>query len=144
MRKLFACLFVLAALVTAAGHVLGGSGHAPLRPVVHMMLATFAVMSAITAIYLFRSRAAWEASLVCSSCHESASLSPCTLGQPRPSIMALLFGGIILTILIQHSQTRRFRCAACSVEFSRRTFGSWLAVAWCVAIVFFAVVGATS
>ncbi len=144
MRKVFACLFTLIALGTASSHALAFSEHGPVRPVAHLALATIAVMSAITAFYLFRSPAAWEASMVCSSCHEPDSLSPCSLGQPRPSVMALLFGGIILTILIHYSQTRRFRCATCSAEASRRTFGSWLAIAWCITIVFLAVVGATS
>ena len=144
MRKVFACLFSLIALATAAAHVLAVAEHEALRPIRHIAAATIAVMSAITGFYLFRSPAAWEASMVCSSCHQPARLSPCSLGQPRPSVMALIFGGIILTILIQHSQTRRFRCAACSAESSRRTFGSWLSVAWCITIVFLAVLGATS
>jgi hypothetical protein len=121
MRKVFACLFTLAALATAAGYAFALSEHEPLRPVAHIALVSFAVMSTVTAFYLCRSRAAWEASMVCPSCHQLAGLSPCSLGQPRRSVMALLFGGVILTVLIQHSQTRRFRCAGCSAESSRRS-----------------------
>jgi hypothetical protein len=144
MRKFFACLFALVALLIAAAEMHGISAHRPLRPVDQVALATMGVLSAVTAFYLFRSRAAWEATLVCSSCHQRGKLSPCVLGQPRPSVLALLLGGIILTILVQHSQTRWFHCAACSAESGKRTLGSWLALAWSVALIFLAVVGATS
>jgi len=131
MRKVFAILFTLAVLLTGAGCALALWEHRLLRPILLVALLSFAVVSAVTAIYLFRPRAAWDASMVCPACRQPASLSPCTLGQPRPSLIALLFGGIILTILVQHSQARRYRCSACSAESSRRAFGSWLAIAWC-------------
>jgi len=131
MRKVLAVLFALAALATGAGYALVLLEDKPLHPVVHIALLSFAIISAVTAFYLCRSRAAWEASMVCPACCQPAGLSQCSLGQPRMSIIALLFGGIILTVLVQQSQARRYRCAVCSAESRLRSFGSRLAVAWC-------------
>jgi hypothetical protein len=135
MRKFFAVLFTLAALATVAGYALSITEHEPMLLIEQIARITFSVLSAITAFYLFRPRAGWEASMVCPACAQPANVSPANLGQPRPSLLALLLGGIILTILVQHSQKRRFRCNACSAHFTQRTFGSWLAIAWCLTII---------
>jgi|GEM_PF-1986987 len=144
MRKLFSGLFAVSALVTSAGYALAITQQEEMYLIVHLALLTFVVMAAISAFYLFRSSAAWEASLVCPSCHQSAVLSPCVIAQPRPSIMALIFGGIVLTVLIHQSQQRRFRCNACSTESKRRTVGSYLAVAWCLSLILFIVAAVIS
>jgi hypothetical protein len=135
MRKAFAYFFALLALLTAASHALDVSGHVLLPPIEHIARVVFAFTSAITALYLFRPRAAWEDSMVCPSCRQSAGVIPCTLGQPHPRLILVLLGGIIFSILIQLSSRSRFRCAGCSAESSRRTFCSWLALAWCFVIV---------
>ena len=139
MRKVLACLFTLVALATAAGYAAAILNGDPLHIITHVWLATLVCMSTVTAFYFFRSLGAWQASLVCPTCHQPAGLSPCTIGQPHPSIVALLLGGIILTILIQHSHTSHFRCSACSAQSSRSTFGSWLALAWCASILVFVI-----
>src|SRR4051794_22642278 len=132
MRKILATLFGLAAFLVAAGYAVVLSQHESLPPLVHFFDIPFAALAAVTAFYLFRSPAAWQASMGCPSCHQRGTLTLGGLGQPHPSVLALLLGGIILTLLIQHSQRRRFSCTACSAETRTRPFGSWLALAWCL------------
>src|SRR5438128_1498690 len=125
MRKVFASLFALLAILVGASQALLLAAGEPMHPMLRVALASFAGVSAFNAYYLFRPRAAWEASLICPHCHK-AELSPSALGQPHPSIIALILGGIFFTVLIQQSQPRRFQCGACSAESRRRTVGSWL------------------
>lgn len=141
MRKVFAVLFVLVALVTVLVQVSLLAAEEKLGLIMHLALATFAVASVICAIYLFRSKESWEAGLICPHCHQSR-LTPAVLGQPHPSLLALILGGIVLTVLIQQSQTRRFHCAACSKESNLRTVGSWVAVAWCLAFILLVIAAA--
>lgn len=144
MRKAFAILFLLTALAAIASHGLLLLQPVVFHPLFHFGLFCFELSSVATAVYLFRPRAAWDSAMVCPSCHHPAGLAPATLGQPHPSILALLLGGIILTILIHQSQSRLFRCAACSAESGRRTFGAWLSIGWCITILLLAVAEAIS
>jgi len=141
MRKVFAALFVLVALVTVLGQAILLAADEGLGLIMHLALAAFAVASVICAIYLFRSRESWEAGLVCPHCNQTR-LSPAVLGQPHPSLLAMILGGFVLTVLIQQSQTRRFQCAACSKESNLRTVGSWVAIAWCLAFILLGIAGA--
>ena len=139
MRKFWGCIFALVSFVLFLGVValLWEDGLKEL--IGASMLTTFGILTGVTGLYLFRPVAKWEAAMTCPECQQQGTLSPCTLAQPRPNVFLLLVGGIILTILIHQSQARRFRCAACGKESSQRTAGSWLALAWAVALILMAV-----
>jgi hypothetical protein len=131
MRKLFAVLFAIAALLVGICYCLLLIRGEPLHPFTQFAMASFSLTSIVTVFYLFRSREHWQASLVCPSCRKDATLSPCSLAQPHLSLAVLLIGGIIFSVLVQQSRKLRYRCAACSAESSHRTLGSWLSLAWC-------------
>jgi hypothetical protein len=132
MRKVFGALFLLVTVVTVLVQANLLAAEERLGLMVHLALAMFAVASVICAIYLFRSRESWEAGLICPYCHQPR-LTPAVIGQPHPNVLALILGGIVLAVIMQQSQTRRFHCAACNKESNLRTVGSCVAVAWCLA-----------
>ena len=131
MRKFFAVLFAIAALLVGIGYCCALIRREPFPAFTSLALASFSLTSIVTAFYLFRPREHWQASLVCPSCRKEATLSPCSLAQPHLNVAVLFVGGIIFSILVQQSRKLRYRCVACSAESSHRTFGSWLSLAWC-------------
>lgn len=143
MRKLFGVLFALLVILCVTDLVasIGDDGSSPSLLIIAISL--LCGLSAITAFYLFRSQRMVGREMTCPACHEAGGLHDHSLIRPRPSLAALLFGGIIITLFIQHLPTQRFTCSVCSVDTYRRPYSSLLTLAWCVLLVFLIYVGCT-
>lgn len=134
IRKLFGTLFALFAILCAASLVVSGGDFETLLT---LLISLLCGLSAITAVYLFRSRLMIGRELTCPTCHESGGLHHHALTRPRPSLAALMIGGIFITLFIQHLPAQRFTCSGCSVDVYRRPYSSLLILAWCLLMVFF-------
>lgn len=136
MRKFAAILFTLVGVAAAIDGVLTHLWYDDFRIVEIIADILLALMALATALYLFRPKAHWNAAMECPSCHDRGCLQPMMLTRARPSVMALLFGGIIITLFIQHIPAQQFKCSACSSDTYRRPAASILILSWCVLSIF--------
>ena len=141
MRKVFAVIFALIAILASILIVLDSLSHELPPPRVLACFVALPLLSAATSMYLFRSAASWLARRRCGACGSVGDLAPASLMYRRPSVAALLFGGIFITLLIQHLPSQSFRCGKCSSELTFRPAGSILTVLWCLLIIALIIVG---
>lgn len=143
MRKLTGILFALVGVAAGIDGVLTPLWHDDFMGVEIIADVFVALLALATALYLFRPKAHWDTTLRCPSCHDKGGLQPLILTRARPSVMALLFGGIIITLFIQHFPAQRFKCSACSSDAYRRPAASVLILLWCALSIFLIYVLAT-
>ena len=136
VRIVFASFLALLAVLIGLGQVLLIRQHEPMD--VLEQVGPFAVVFCLAAssFYYFRSRSHWDARLTCPHCKHSGSLRLSSLGQPRISIIAWIFGGIIGALLYSHARKHRFQCESCSEASDLRAAGGWLAATWLLLLVF--------
>jgi len=136
MRKLIGVIFALVAILSVADLIMSNGDFGTAPAMVITVVVLLAAFSAVTASYLLRSQRMKDAEMTCPKCRQTGGLRDHTLTRPRPSIAALLFGGIIITLLIQHLPAQRFECLSCSTVTYRRPYSSLIILAWCGLTVF--------
>jgi hypothetical protein len=143
MRKLFGVLFAIAPILAVADLIISSGDFGTPPGMVITAVVLLAGLSAVTAAYLLRSQRKRDAEMTCPKCRQAGGLRDHKLTKPRPSVAALLFGGIIVTLLIQYLPAQRFECSVCSTVTYRRPYSSLIILAWCGFTVFLICVACT-
>lgn len=143
-QKVCGVLFALVAILCATDLIMGSGHFGPPTGVAITSVVLLALLSAVTAIYFLRSERMRDAELCCRQCGLAGGLGDHAVTKPRPSLAAMLAGGVVFTLIIQHLPAQRFTCSGCQVVTYRRPYSSLLIMAWCGWVIFRVYVEITS